>query len=90
MQRYVHKYALKQNTFLKLKSTGGNRWFNIGIQPVKCITEDVIVSEMTFNCHRGYCLITKQNPLQNAPMDDVPCIASKIHLDTEEGKIACI
>ena len=89
MQRYVTKYTLKKyKTYLNLKSTGGNRWFNIGIQPVKCITEEVIVSEMTFNCHRGFCLITKQHPLrENAAPMDIQCIASKIHLDTEEGRM---
>ena len=43
---------------------GGDRWFNIGIQPRKYVSENLIVAEMTFNCHRGYCLIAKQYPIQ--------------------------
>ena len=61
------------------------RWFNVGIQPVKCISEDLIECEMTFNCHRGFCLIAKQYPSPN-PQLDIPCITKIVHSDTEQSK----
>ena len=73
-QFFLRCKGTPQNTFEYIFqciffNTGRDRWFNIGIQPKKYVSENLILAEMTFNCHRGYCLITKQYPkIQEPPL----------------------
>ena len=58
--RYIEIYFSSMNYWRSNNHfLAGDRWFNVGIQIAKSISKEtnILTSEMTFNCHRGYALI---------------------------------